>query len=59
MSNQSDLDYYASRARAERELSVNATDPAVATIHAKLADRYEKLAGELAAPRAILRIVTA
>ncbi len=42
----SDLEYFAERARAERELSKAATDPQIAAVHEELAARYEeKLAG--------------
>ena len=40
----SDEEYFAQRARAERELSKTATDPRAAAIHAKLAARYEEVA---------------
>jgi hypothetical protein len=59
MTNQSDLEYYASRAVAERELSEGTADLVAASIHAKLADCYEKLARDAAPPRRVLRIVTA
>ena len=59
MTKQSDFEYYASRAIAERELSQSTADAVAASIHAKLAECYEKLASEPAPPRRILRIVTA
>ncbi len=46
MTSQSELEYFGARARAERQLSETATDPAVASIHARLADCYERLASD-------------
>ena len=59
MSSNSDDQYYATRAAAERELSQSAPDPAVALIHAKLAERYECLVAGERAPRPTLHIVPA
>jgi hypothetical protein len=59
MNKQSDLEYYGSRARAERELSAGATDPVAASIHRKLAECYENLLGEFPASRPNLRLITA
>ena len=58
MNTQSDLEYYGSRARVERELSAGATDPVVASIHGKLAECYEALVRQPRSPRPILRVVT-
>lgn len=58
MSDEDDLAYFRARAVAERELSANASDPAAAAIHAKLAERYERLASEPRPPRPTLHIVT-
>jgi hypothetical protein len=41
---QSDREYYAARAAAERELEASAKDQAIAGIHGQLALRYERLA---------------
>ena len=53
-----DQQYFAGRALEEREKSRRATDSAAAAIHAKLADRYERLAAGEGAPRPALRITT-
>ena len=57
MTEQSDQDYYAARARVERALSDTATDPAIAIIHTQLADRYEALAAGLDSMPQLLRVV--
>ena len=59
MADYSDLEYYNLRAAAERALSKDAADPVAASIHAKLAECYEKMARDSAPRRPILRIVTA
>lgn len=53
-----DIDYFNARALAERELSEAATDEAVAQVHLKLAERYERLVARLKSPRPVLHIVT-
>jgi len=58
MTRQSDRDYYAARASAERELSERAIDPVVAEVHAKFAESYERLSARRAGSRPLLRIVT-
>ena len=56
---QDDFDYYLNRAATERELSAAASDPTAALIHAKLAERYERLAShERNDSRPTLHIVT-
>ena len=40
----SDIEYFAQRARTERQLSESATDSCAAAIHAKMAARYEEMA---------------
>jgi len=50
MNEQSDVEYYATRAALERALSDTATDPGIAIIHTQLADRYERLAAGLDSP---------
>ncbi len=42
MANEDERGYLISRANAERELAIAATDPAVARIHNQLADEYEE-----------------
>ena len=44
---QKDLQYFASRAAAERHLSKTVADPRVAGIHAELAEAYERAAEKL------------
>lgn len=58
MNDTSDFEYFARRAQAERALSRDSRDPATAEIHAKLAERYERLMNAERAPRPTLRIVT-
>ena len=58
MTDQDDIDYFRGRARAERELADSADDSAAALIHAKLAERYERIVARENAPRPILHIVT-
>ncbi len=57
MSEQSDLEYFATRAAVERALSETAADSSIALIHAQLADRYERLASGLNQPRPPFHIV--
>lgn len=58
MTRQSDREYYAGRASAERELSQTAIDPVVAEIHARLADGYERLTAIRSGSRPVLHLVT-
>ena len=58
MTGNDDFEYYSRRAEAERELSRTSRDPATAQIHAKLAERYERLMKEQGRARPTLRIVT-
>jgi hypothetical protein len=58
MVDQQDVEYFAKRGEMERALSLQASSPESAAIHAELADHYERLAKEHASPRQILRIVT-
>ena len=53
MSEQSQLDYYARRARQERERVQCATDPAVRMVHRQLAATYEIIVetGQVPEPR--------
>ena len=46
MSDQSNSEYFASRAMAERRMCELATDPRAAEIHAEMAARYDQLALE-------------
>jgi hypothetical protein len=59
MTDQSDLDYFAARGKAERELSKASTEPIVAAIHARMAECYERLAREAGPPRPSLRTIAA
>jgi hypothetical protein len=58
MVDKQDLEYFTKRGEMERLLSVQASSPESAAIHAELADHYERLAKEYAPPRQTLRIVT-
>jgi hypothetical protein len=42
MSDRNDLDYYARRARREREIADKAPDAAIAAAHLELAREYER-----------------
>ncbi|MFL6725830.1 MAG: hypothetical protein ACJ8FS_04870 [Sphingomicrobium sp.] len=44
MSDQSNAEYFAKRARAERAMISRSTDPRVAAVHAEMAERYEQMA---------------
>ena len=57
MSDQTNADYFAARAIAERRYSEVATDSRKAEAHADLAEQYEKLAREFAGERGRLHIV--
>ena len=46
-----DRDYFARRAREERELAATCEDNAVAMAHLQMADEYSKRANDLAAER--------
>lgn len=49
-----DREYFANRARAERQLSDSAADPCAAAVHAKLAACYEEMAAGLKPKRPTL-----
>jgi hypothetical protein len=55
MTSRNDLEYYRSRTIAERALSEAATNPVVASIHAQLAECYEKRLGDVPAEPSVLR----
>jgi hypothetical protein len=48
-----DTEYYAMRAKAERERTAGASEANVAAIHETLARKYEVLAAEVAAARRV------
>jgi len=56
MTSRNDLEYFGARAIAERALSEAATNPVVASIHAQLAQCYEKRAGDVPAAPSVLRL---
>jgi hypothetical protein len=56
MIRQSDEDYYAARAAAERRLSQTASDPRAAGVHEAMAERYEALRASTNVERPVLRI---
>lgn len=55
---QSDQEYFATRAAIERALSDTACDPSIALIHAQLADRYERLVDGPEEAPPMLHVVT-
>lgn len=52
MSNDNDLDYYASRERQARELADSASDPSIKSIHLQMADRYAEMRRDAASANA-------
>jgi hypothetical protein len=59
MTDQSDLDYFAARGKAERELSKASTEPIVGATHRMMALCNERLAREAGPPRPSLRTIAA
>lgn len=57
MVDEADIDYFAARAVAERELSEDASNEVAAQVHRKLAERYERLAAREGTARPTLHIV--
>ena len=49
--------YNLERARTSLEMATAARDPAIATIHLELYERYMEKAGEMPAPQPRLRVV--